>query len=80
MSELGELLYDVPAVCTLDARLWVEEQLRERGTGQRVFVAMWFDESLNEAYKGGFAKGIAKAVATAVPYDVEIPLLLTGAE
>ena len=80
MSEPGGLLYDVPAVCALDARLWVEEQLRERGTGQRVFVAMWFDESLNEAYKEGFAKGTVQAVATADLYDVEIPLLLTGAE
>ncbi len=76
MSEPSGLLYDVPAVCTLDTRLWVEEQLRERGTGQRVFVDMWFDESLNEAYKRGFAQ----AVVTAVPCDVEIPLLLTGAE
>ena len=76
MSEPSGLLYDFRAVCTLDAPLWVEEQLREQGTGQRVFVAMWFDKSLSEAYKRGFAQ----AVVTAVPCDVEIPLLLAGAE
>ena len=43
-----------PAVCSLKARLWVEEQLRERGTGQRVFVAMWFDKSLDATYTEGF--------------------------
>ena len=51
-----------PAVCTLDARLWVEEQLQERSSNEQVFVAMWFDECLKEeAYKEGFAKGIARA-------------------
>ena len=59
--EPDELLYSVPAVCTLDARLWVEEQLRERGTGQRVFVAMWFDKSLDATYTEGFKQGIAQA-------------------
>ena len=60
--EHGELLYNVPAVCTLDARLWVEEQLQERSSNEQVFVAMWFDECLKEeAYKEGFAKGIERA-------------------
>ena len=68
--EPGELLYDVPAVCTLDARLWVEEQLRERSSNEQVFVAMWFDECLKEeAYKEGFAKGIAQAGYA--PYRVD---------
>ena len=39
----------------------MEEQLRERGTGEQVFVAMWFDKSLDEAYKEGFEKGIKEA-------------------
>ena len=54
-------LFNVPAVCTLDARLWVEDQLRERGTGQRVFVAMGFDKSLDAAYTEGLKQGIAQA-------------------
>ena len=57
----GEAVFP-PAVCSLKARLWVEEQLRERGTGQQVFVAMWFDECLKkEVYKEGFEKGIKEA-------------------
>ena len=60
---------DYPAVCTLDARLWVEEQLRERGTGQQVFVAMWFDPTLDNIYKEGFKKGIAQAGYA--PYRVD---------
>ena len=57
----GEFIYP-PATCTLDARLWVEEQLRERSSNEQVFVAMWFDECLKEeAYKEGFAKGIERA-------------------
>ena len=54
----GEFIYP-PATCTLDARLWVEEQLQERSSNEQVFVAMWFDECLKEkAYKEGFVKGI----------------------
>ena len=53
-----------PAVCSLKARLWVEEQLRERGTGQQVFVAMLFDNSLDQADKEGFGKGITQAGST----------------
>ena len=41
-----------PAECTLDARMWVEEQLQELSSNEQVFVAMWFDECLKEeAYK-----------------------------
>ena len=44
---------DYPADCTLDARLWVEEQLQERSSNEQVFVVMWFDEcQKEEAYKG----------------------------
>ena len=60
---------DYPAVCTLDARLWVEEHLREQGTGQQVFVAMWFDESLDATYTEGFKQGIAQAGYA--PYRVD---------
>ncbi len=60
--EPGELLYNVPAVCTLDARLWVEEQLQARSGNEQVFVAMWFDECLKkEVYEEGFKKGIEEA-------------------
>ena len=60
--EPGELFCDVPAVCTLDARLWVEEQLQERSSNEQVFVAMWFDECLKkEVYEGGFKQGIERA-------------------
>ncbi len=58
-----------PATWTLRARLWVEEQLREQGTGQQVFVAMWFDPSLDQTYKNGFAQGIAQAGYT--PHRVD---------
>ena len=64
----GEFIYP-PATCTLDARMWVEEQLRERSTNEQVFVAMWFDQSLNAAYKEGFAQGIAQAGYA--PYRVD---------
>ena len=64
----GKFIYP-PATCTLDARLWVEEQLREHSRGQQVFVAMWFDKSLDEAYTEGFAQGIAQAGYA--PYRVD---------
>ena len=50
-----------PLACSLDARLWVADQLRAQGTGHRVFVAMWFHECLDQAYKEGFARGIELA-------------------
>ena len=56
----GEAVFP-PATCTLNAHLWVEEQLRARGTCQQVFVAMWFDKSLDQADKEGFEKGITQA-------------------
>ena len=57
----GKFIYP-PATCTLDARMWVEEQLREHSRGQQVFVAMWFDECLKkEVYEGGFKQGIELA-------------------
>ncbi len=59
--EPGALLYSVPGVCTLDARLWVEEQLQARSSNEQVFVAMWFDDSLDQADKEGFEKGITQA-------------------
>ena len=68
-SRPDELLFNRPAICTLDARLWVEEQLREGGTGQRAFVAMWFDEFMDEAYDKGFARSIT--LAGYEPYRVD---------
>ena len=60
--EFGGRAAAIPADCTLDARLWVEEQLQELSSNEQVFVAMWFDECLKEeAYKEGFAKGIERA-------------------
>ena len=46
--EPDELLYSVPAVCTLDARLWVEEHTRRDSLSQQGFIAMWFDEAIRK--------------------------------
>ena len=62
-----------PAECTLDARMWVEEQLQELSSNEQVFVAMWFDECLKEeAYKEGFVKGIERAGYKAKRTDDDI--------
>ena len=46
----------------LEARLWVETQEREQGTGRQGFVAMWFDEDLlSSAYEQGFKIAIMNA-------------------
>ena len=46
--EPDELLYSVPAICTLDARLWVEEHTRRESLSQQGFIAMWFDEAIRK--------------------------------
>ena len=38
---------------SLNARIHVEEQLGEQGRSRQGFVAMWFDDSMNEAYTCG---------------------------
>ena len=53
----------------LSARLWVETQAREQGSGKQGFVAMWFDKSMNGAYTQGFKQGIA--LAGYEPYRVD---------
>ena len=46
---------------TLPARIHVEEQLRDLGTGRNGFVAMWFDDSMNEVYEKGIRPAICAA-------------------
>lgn len=49
------------AILTLDGRLWVEEQVRIQGVGHQGFVAMWFDEDMNEIYQQNIAPAITAA-------------------
>ncbi len=36
---------DYPAVCALDARLWVEEHTRRDSLSRQGFIALWFEKS-----------------------------------
>ena len=49
-----------PTFLTLDARLWVEEQLGGPHLGRQGFVAMWFDKSMNECEEA-IKEGIGQA-------------------
>ena len=55
--------YPHPDLITLGlgARIHVNEQLREHGQGQQGFVAMWFDESMDEVYERGIKPAIEAA-------------------
>ena len=66
--EHGELLYNVPAVCTLDARLWVEEHTRRESLSQQGFIAMWFNEDIR--------KQIAPTIEGAIQDAGYTPLLI----
>jgi len=46
---------------SLNARIHVEEQLGEQGRSRQGFVAMWFDDSMNEAYTCGIEPAIKDA-------------------
>ena len=59
--EPGELLYNVPAVCTLDARLWVEERTRDESLSQQGFIAMWFNEDIRKQIAPTIEKAIQDA-------------------
>ena len=59
--ELGELVCDVPAVCTLDARLWVEERTRQESLSQQGFIAMWFNEDIRKQIAPTIEKAIQDA-------------------
>ena len=43
------------------AYIYVEEQLLKKGSGEQGFVAMWFDASMDEAYKCGIKPAIEAA-------------------
>ncbi|MXZ25086.1 MAG: hypothetical protein F4Y80_09530 [Caldilineaceae bacterium SB0665_bin_21] len=45
----------------LPARIHVEAQLGEQGRGRQAFVAMWFDKSMDDAYKRGIKPAIKAA-------------------
>ena len=45
----------------LPARMYVEERTRKLDEGRQGFVAMWFDESMDDAYKYGFKLAIQDA-------------------
>ncbi len=49
------------ASLTLEARLWVEEQVREQGAGHQGFVAMWFDNEMKLIYQQYIAPAIKAA-------------------
>ena len=59
--EPGELVCDVPAVCTLDARLWVEERTRQESLSQQGFIAMWFNEDIRKQIAPTIEKAIQDA-------------------
>ena len=50
-----------PKIINLAARIHVEEQLGEQGRGRQGFVAMWFDDSMLEAYERGIEPAIGDA-------------------
>jgi len=52
-----------------DGLIQLDELKRESSARSQGFVAMWFDESLNEVYRNGFKKGISKAGYT--PFRVD---------
>ena len=45
----------------LPARLYVEERTRELDQSRQGFVAMWFDDSMDQVYKEGIAPAIRDA-------------------
>ena len=53
----------------LPARIHVEEQLRDLGTGRNGFVAMWFDNSMAAVFENGIAPAIEDAGYTPVRID-----------
>ena len=46
---------------TFPARIHVEEQFRDLGSGRNGFVAMWFDDSMEAVYKQGIKPAIKAA-------------------
>ena len=46
---------------TFSARLYAEEQLGELGRSRQAFVAMWFDDSMNDVYRDGIKPAIEDA-------------------
>ena len=50
-----------PAVCTLDARLWVEEHTRRDSLSQQGFIAMWFNEDIRKQIAPTIEKAIQDA-------------------
>lgn len=53
-------VHPVKAHLSLEARLRLEEQERERKTGQQGFIAMWMVEGMECVYAQGFRKGVEK--------------------
>lgn len=56
---------------TLDARIWVEKQIRERSPGFQGFVAMSFQPDLDSVYENGFKEGIFRAGFEAIRIDFD---------
>ena len=52
---------EFPAVCTLDARLWVEERTRDESLSQQGFIAMWFNEDIRKQIAPTIEKAIQDA-------------------
>ena len=61
-------LFNVPAVCTLDARLWVEEHTRRDSLSQQGFIALWFNKTVREK--------VAPAIEEAIQNAGYTPLLI----
>ncbi len=67
----GEAVFP-PAVCSMEARLWVEEQLGERGTGQQGFIALWFNKTVREKVSPAIEGAIQDAGYTPLLIDRDL--------
>ena len=56
----------------MEARLWVEEQLGERGTGQQGFIALWFNKTVREKVSPAIEGAIQDAGYTPLLIDRDL--------
>ena len=59
----------VPFAINLSGRMHVEKQLRDLGSDRNGFVAMWFDDSMEEVCENGIAPAIEDAGYNSVRID-----------
>ena len=69
MPAMGRPVERVLVSLDLSARMYVESSEREQGRTWQCFVAMWFDDSMTEAYIKGFYPAIVNA--DYIPFRVD---------